>query len=170
MSSERNTLKTPLVKAWIMFRAQPEAVRPDDCKTRKDFMQRFGIKSRTTLHLYEQIDGFHEALLREQKRYKAYYVTAANAGLAILAKGFKKTKTEYEGDGESAKITKKTIETMAPSVQACDLILKVFGDYTERVEHELIDKTQKKWIDAAERLDAKEDKEKEEADNSDGRH
>jgi len=124
------TLKTPIIQAYIKHYAMPYHVRPDDCKTDKEFLVMWNLKDGRSLYNYRQIQGFWEAVEKEQDTYKALFIETAMKGLTRLATGSRKWKEVVNKDSGIDRIE----EEILPDKGACELLLKAQGKITEKQE------------------------------------
>lgn len=127
---KKYTLETPVVKAFVEFYATPYSLRSDELKTEDDFIKTVNLKSRRSLHNYQQIQGFWDAVYEEQRKYDRHMTTTAKNGLLKRAEGMTVEREVLSPTGSVERVE----EELPPDVSACKAILTIVGDMREKHE------------------------------------
>lgn len=130
---KKYTLETPIVKAYIEFYATPYSLRSDELKTEDDFIKTVNLKSRRSLHNYQQIQGFWDAVYEEQRKYDKHMTSVAKNGLLKRAEGMTVKRDAVDPKGGMVELE----EELPPDVSACKAILTIVGDMREKHAHDI---------------------------------
>ncbi len=117
----------------------------------EEFLEHFNMSknSRQALYVYRQIKGFKEAAEKEKHKFGKKLIEIANTGLYKRAQGMEITVQKLSKDGDAI----DCIEELPPDTKACELIHKIFGNLTDKMEIEHTLNMQAKWKEAADSLD-----------------